>query len=73
MAFRTKQTKQKPIRELRKEVELLRSFVIGAAGKDKEGDYRPEFVREILKRAHEHPTRAFKSGEAFLSQIRNNS
>lgn len=34
---------------LRREVGILRSFLIGVAGKDKEGNYNPKFVEKILK------------------------
>ena len=37
------------ISTLGKEVELLRSLVIGILGEDKEGEYRPAFVKKIFK------------------------
>jgi hypothetical protein len=37
---------QTTITDLQQEVGLLRSFVIGLAGKDREGKYRPEFVKD---------------------------
>ena len=36
---------------LKKEVRSLRSFIISMLGKDTEGDYRPEFVDELMKAA----------------------
>jgi hypothetical protein len=59
----------KKTRELAKEVELLRSFVIGHAGKDPEGEYRPAFVRSILKVVKEKPKYEFKDSKSFLKQI----
>lgn len=61
---------QKKTRELEREVELLRSFMIGQLGKDPEGEYKPEFVKEILKAAKEKPKYEFKDGKSFLKQIR---
>jgi hypothetical protein len=54
---------------LRQEVGLIWSFVIGIAGKDKEGKYRPEFVRKILRAVSEKPTRQFSDPKSFLAQI----
>jgi hypothetical protein len=56
--------------ELAKEVELLRSFLIGFVGKDKEGSYRPEFVRRILGLARESAQFTFTDKASFLSHLR---
>lgn len=63
-------TKTSSVRELQKEVELLRSFVIGQTGRDREGEYKPEFVRRILKAAQDPPTHEFKDADSFLKDIR---
>ena len=55
---------------LQQEVELLRSFVVGIAGKDNEGNYRPEFVRKVLKASKEKGRFIFKDGKSFLSHLR---
>lgn len=57
------------IAALRQEVRQLRSFVIGIAGADPEGDYRPEFVRRILRAAREKPRYEFKDARSFLSHL----
>ena len=62
-------TKVNSVKELKREIELLRSFVIGQAGKDPEGEYRPEFVRRILKAAKEKPKYEFKDTTSFLKHI----
>jgi len=56
--------------DLIKEIKALRSFLIGILGKDKEGDYRPEFVHKVLKAARKKPTFIFKGKKAFLQQIK---
>lgn len=66
----TTKTLHKKTMELEREVELLRSFVIGQFGRDSEGEYNPKFVREILKAAKEKPKYEFKDAESFLKQIR---
>lgn len=54
---------------LEKEVELLRSFVIGIAGKDKEGEYNPEFVDRIFRALKEKPDFKFTGSKSFLHQL----
>lgn len=66
-------TEIKNIADLQKEIEMLRSFVIGYLGRDAEGEYRPEFVREILKVANEKPQYIFKNSKTFLAQLRKKS
>lgn len=58
------------IKELRAEVAALRSFVIGiAVARDPEGDYRPEFVEQILRDANAETIGYFESPEQFLELI----
>jgi len=66
----TTKTLEKKTRKLEREVELLRSFMIGQAGKDLEGEYNPAFVKKILKAAKEKPKYEFKDAESFLKHIR---
>lgn len=54
---------------LRKEVELLRSFVIGIAGTDKEGEYQPEFVSRVFRALREKPTHKFTDSQTFLREL----
>jgi len=56
--------------ELEREVKLIRSFIIGLAGLDKEGNYRHEFVKRVLESVSEKPKFNFKSETAFLARIR---
>jgi len=56
--------------ELRDEITVIRSFVIGLAGRDPEGNYRPEFVERILKASREKATKEFKSAESFLDDLK---
>jgi len=57
---------------LREEVKALRSFIIGVLGKDREGEYRPEFIRKVLKAAREKAAFTFKNKKVFLKQIKKN-
>ncbi len=52
------------------EVKALRSFLIGMLGKDKEGEYKPEFVRKVLKAARKKAVFTFKGKKDFLEQIK---
>ena len=71
MAETTTKNRKRNINTLREEVKLLRSFLIGIAGKDKEGNYRQEFVRRVLKSAQEKERFVFKNKVAFLSRLQN--
>ena len=57
------------IKKLEREVVLLRSLFISVVGEDREGQYRPEFVREIMRAMSERPTRRFRSPEALLAEL----
>ena len=61
---------EKKVRKLEKETTLLRSFIIGQAGRDPEGEYRPEFVKRILRAVEEKPKYEFKDAQSFLKHIR---
>lgn len=62
-------TKTTNLKKLQKEVELLRSFVIGHMGRDPEGEYKPEFVKRILEAVNEKPEFVFDK-KTFLKKIR---
>lgn len=54
---------------LKEEVKALRSFIIGVLGRDREGEYKPEFIRKVLKAAREKAIFTFKNKRTFLKQI----
>lgn len=60
------------ISKIQEEIELLRSFIIGIIGKDKEGEYNPEFVKKVFETSQEKPRYAFKDKHSFLKQILKN-
>ncbi|MBI2054085.1 MAG: hypothetical protein HYT36_02025 [Candidatus Staskawiczbacteria bacterium] len=66
----TTETLERKTRKLEREVELLRSFVIGQIGKDPEGEYNPAFVKKFLREANEKPKYEFKDANSFLKHIR---
>jgi hypothetical protein len=55
---------------LKQKVQIMRSLLIGLVGQDKEGEYRPEFVRKILKAVGEKADFSFRNGKTFLSQLK---
>lgn len=63
---------EKMVRELSLEVARLRSFVIGTKlEKDPEGDYKPEFVKKVLKVARSKTKGIrFTTPEDFLKRIK---
>lgn len=58
------------IKNLKSEVDLLRSFIISIIGEDKEGNYNPFFEKEILKATEENPTNSFHNSKSFLEELR---
>lgn len=66
----TTKTLTKQLNNLSQEVTMLRSFIIGIAGKDLEGDYRPEFVKRIKKAALEKPIYRYTGPGALLKLIK---
>jgi hypothetical protein len=54
---------------LKEEMKAFRSFVIGVLGKDQEGEYKPEFIRKVLKAAREKAIFTFKNKKDFLRHI----
>lgn len=61
------------LKNIKQELGILRSAIISIVGKDKEGRYRPELVKEIIDTAKEKPEFVFKNAETFLSQIDSNT
>ena len=59
------------VKELRKETEFLKNVVLSVLG-DPEGDYKPSFVRQILKMAAEKPKKLFefKNAQDFIKHVR---
>ena len=55
---------------LKQKLEIISSLLIGLVGRDKEGEYRPEFVRNILKAVGEKTHFSFKNKKTFLSQMK---
>lgn len=58
------------LNKLKQEVFTLRSFLISIVGEDKEGNYRPEFVKEIIKAAKEKPDLVFVDRHSFFAELK---
>lgn len=69
MATQTDTIRPAKLFELQQEVDILRSAVISVIGKDDEGDYNPQFVKDMFKAVGEKPTRSFKNVKSFLSEL----
>jgi hypothetical protein len=65
----TKENLEKKVEKLAEEVAFLKSAVISMIGVDDEGEYRPEFVEEILRLAKKEPTHEFKGSDSFLEDL----
>ncbi len=57
------------IKTLQKEMILFRSFLIGVAGKDREGAYRPEFVSRTLDALNDKPTHQLRDAKSFIKHL----
>ena len=57
------------VKEIKREVKLLRSFVIGQSGKDPEGKYNQAFVKKVFKSFEQKPKHEFKDAASFLRNI----
>jgi len=76
MKLMTQEVEEKLNREvsdLKREMGMFRSFLIGALVKEKEGEYRPEFVKKILRLSKEKAELSFKDAKTFLAQIQKSS
>lgn len=65
MAQLTTNHKKINIADLQREINLLRSFVIGCVKKDKEGKYRPKFVKDALRAIQEKTEYRFRDKKSF--------
>lgn len=63
-------TQNQQLVELKHEVVTLRSFIIGLAGRDPEGEYNPKFVQSIIEASQEEPTEEFKDPQSFLKSLK---
>ncbi len=71
MRMKTLEQKTPTLKTLANEVSLLRSFFIGTKGRDSEGDYRPDFVENMLRvSAHTTVHREFLGAGEFLRRTR---
>ena len=67
----TVKTLERKINNMSSELARMRSLFISVIGQDNEGEYRPEFVEEILKIADQKQSGVeFTSAGDFLNQIR---
>ena len=57
------------LNNLKRIVRVMDSLLIGIIGQDKEGKYKPEFVKKIIKAIGEKAEFSFNGKRAFLSQI----
>lgn len=57
------------MKDMKRELDTLRSFAIHIAGRDTEGEYRPEFVREILYARSEKTFYTFDGKDSFLAKL----
>ena len=62
---------EKRVNNLAREVAILRSLVSRVVlEKDPEGEYRPSFIRAILKAAKEEPAFEYKGRGSLRKQLR---
>ena len=57
------------IYNIQRELKTLRSFIIDYLGKDKEGEYHPDFVKKVIKANSEDTSFIFRDKQSFLKKI----
>lgn len=57
------------VKRLEREVQTLRSLLVSFIYTDPEGQYRPEFVRQMKTAASKVPTHRFTTPSSFLSDL----
>lgn len=62
-------TNNQGIKNLKSEINLLRSFIISIIGEDKEGNYNPNFIAEMLQATNEKPANLFCDSKSFLKEL----
>jgi len=55
---------------LQTEARTLRSFVIGVLGRDQEGEYKPSFIKSVLRSASKAGNIVFRNKKSFLKKLR---
>lgn len=64
-------TLEQEVKKLRQEVKILRSFMTSIISeRDPEGEYKPEFVRSILKAMKSSATYTYKGKGSLLQQLK---
>lgn len=58
------------VQDLANELISLRSYIIGLAGKDEEGEYRPEFVERVLSASRDRDVERFTTAKDFVDRLR---
>lgn len=66
---RPRKVKQNELTNLKREVKMLRSLVVSIVGKDREGSYKPEFVRAMLEATQEKPEFTYKDTQSFFHAL----
>ena len=64
------QTIAKQLDSLYKEVNILRSFIIGITSPDPEGEYRQEFIKSIREASLEKPIHKYFNRGSLLKLIK---
>lgn len=60
----------KELAEIKREVQALRTVVIGLVGKDEEGEYQPGFVEKVLKAEKSEIVGEFRDEASFLAELK---
>ncbi len=66
-------SKKISLEDISQEVASLRSFVIGLAGKDSEGDYNPKFAKRIYDAEKSSIAGRFTNASDFITRLQQNS
>jgi len=62
--------KSASLKDVQRDLNMIKSILIGMLGRDKEGDYNPDFVKKILKSEQKPAKYVYTGGKDLLAKLR---
>ena len=59
------------LENIQNEIRNLRSLVMGIVGKDKEGQYKPNFIKRVLRAGSQSARYGFTDKKSFIAHLKN--
>ena len=62
-------TIEKQMQAMHREIRRMRSLLVSILVEDREGAYKPSFMKRVQSAASRKPTKTFKDAQSFLSEL----